>query len=72
MQRATMSLVLQVPSGISDAGLQLEAWVDDVLGRAADTGSLLHESILLGIVLLVGLGVWWALRLFLIKVLYPL
>ena len=67
-----MSLVLQVPFGISDAGLQLEAWVDDVLGRAADTGSLLHESILLGIVLLVGLGVWWALRLFLIKVLYPL
>lgn len=52
-------------------GRKLERWVDHILGRPIDPDGLGHEAILLAVMGLMGLLLWWLLRLLMIKVIYP-
>ena len=52
-------------------GLQLERWVDGLWGSALDPDGWMHEAILLAVLVLVGLLLWWLLRLITIRVIYP-
>jgi miniconductance mechanosensitive channel len=54
-----------------DTGRKLERWVDHLWGSPLDPAGLGHEAILLTSMVLLGLLLWWLMRLLTIKVVYP-
>ncbi|MBL7965225.1 MAG: mechanosensitive ion channel [Flavobacteriales bacterium] len=57
---------------IPATGRQLERLVDRLIGQPIDPDGLIHEIVLLATLFILGALLWWLLRLFTIRVIYPL
>ena len=56
---------------VTNTGRQLEQWVDSLWGSPLKPEGWMHEAVQLSLMALLGMLLWWMLRLLTIKVIYP-